>query len=368
MPQHLKFLQTPYQILYGIFNFDYFGIEQLSFCLFRDFEVLDIIAFKYISILVAFGLILTLITVLRNNTCKRIFHLRQRFSAKISVVNGLSAFLVTCYAQCTKTSFYILKYTTPVGYNGKLENHYSYYGALIYLSHRHLLYAVPALFSLIVITTLPPLLLLLHPLSLQVLSLCGLSEHWLVNKALQITGINKLMPLIDCFQGCYKNKLRFFAGLYFLYRVAILMCFLLIEEGNDFHHYYIGIIILILGVHSVTQPYKKQSHNILDSLILLNLALINVCSILANHFMGKHEISYEYAKGNGIMIIGGIQLVLIYLPLVVATIIMVRKVGRRLCNHLQCNTRPTEELCDNDHLDQNSRQSGISYGSTGSCS
>lgn len=357
VPQDVfQYMQTPYRLLYGLFNFEYFGIEYLSFCLYRDFEVLDILAFKYITIVVAIGLVLALIAVMRHTAWSRFFRLRRRISSKTSVVNGLSAFLVTCYAQCTKTSFHILKYSTPMGYMGKRAGHYSYYGALIYLSPQHLLYTIPALFSLIVITTLPPLILLLYPLSLQLLALCRLSEHWLVTKILRLLGINKLKPLIDSFQGCYKNRMRFFAGLYFVYRVAIWMCFLLIEEGGDFRFYSISIILLIFCIHSTVQPYKKRAHNILDSLILLNLVLVNLCSLLASNSMGKRERSYEYTIDHGIMFIGCTQLVLIYLPMVIAVCVAVKKVAAGL---FRCSTaQKVEEMHGNDSFDQNRRNYG----------
>ena len=31
----------------------------------------------------------------------------------------------------------------------------------------------------------------------------------------------KFMPFLDSFQACFKDKYRFFAGLYFTYRIAI---------------------------------------------------------------------------------------------------------------------------------------------------
>lgn len=355
---NFQYFQTPYQLVYGLFNFEYFGIEKLSFCLSRDFQVLDIIAYKYVTTLIAFGLVLILIGVARYCSCRRLFRLRRRISSKISLVNGLSAFLVTCYAQCTKTSFYILKYTTPVGYNGKLEKHYSFYGALIYFSSSHFLYAGPALVSLIVITTLPPLVLLLHPLSLQLLSLCGLSEHWIVNKILHLTGINKLMPLIDCFQGCYKNRLRFFASLYFVYRVAILVCFLIIEDGTDFCLYSICILILILGIHSTARPYKKHVHNMVESLILLNLAMVNACSILDSHSTRKQETSYKYTTSRATVIIGSLQLVLIYLPLAVAAVILLHRLGKRL---RYFSATPNEQMCETDFFQHNRQCIGTTY-------
>ena len=230
-----SYLRTPYRLVYGLFNFEFFHQEELSFCLWRNAQVLDILAVKYITVVIAFGLVLAFTAVLQNHSCIKLCHLRKKVSAKISVVNGLSAFLVTCYAQCTRTSFYILRYTEPIGYNGRRIGYYSYYGGLPYFKGRHLIYAIPALISLVFVTILPPLVLLLYPLSLQLFSLCGLSEHWIVNKTLQLTGINKLKPFIDCFQSCYKDRLRFFAGIYFVYRITILLAFTISVNSTLFN-------------------------------------------------------------------------------------------------------------------------------------
>ena len=158
--QSFEYLQSPYRIVFGLFNFEYFGIEQLSFCLWKDFQVLDVLVFKYITILIGFGLVLIFIAIVRKDGCRRLIRMRRRVKNNDSIVHGLSAFLVICYAQCTKTTFYILKYVTPIGYNGTLQNSYTYYGGIIYFSSQHLIYAVPALISFVVVTILPPLILI----------------------------------------------------------------------------------------------------------------------------------------------------------------------------------------------------------------
>ena len=325
-PKFFGYLQTPYRIFYGLLNFEYFKIEQLSFCLWENFQVLDIIVFKYITILIGFLLVIVFIAILQVNACQRFFHLKRRVRASSSIVHGLSAVLVTCYVQCTKTSFYILKFVAPVGYNGKASMYnYSFYGGLIYFSPRYLIYAVPALLSLVVVTILPPFILILNPLALKMLSVCGLSEHWLVDKVLQFTCANKLMPFIDCFQGCYKDELRFFSGLHFMYRVAILLCFSLVQTSIDMQIYTTGIIVVILGIHSIAQPYRNKTHNVVNLLALLDFMLISICAICASSSKTAHESSYDYDIGSDILLLGCLQLMLIYLPVIVALCVAARR-------------------------------------------
>ncbi len=47
-------LRTGYRLFYGVFNFEYFTLEGMSFCLWKDLQILDIIAFKYITLIIAF--------------------------------------------------------------------------------------------------------------------------------------------------------------------------------------------------------------------------------------------------------------------------------------------------------------------------
>ncbi len=321
----IPYYRKTYRVFYGIFNFEFFVIKPFSFCLWKDFQILDVMVFKYITILAALALVVALISLLKSNKCGWLLKWRTRITTKTSFVHGLSAFLVICYSQCTKTSFLILKSATPTGVNGTTVHRYSYYGGLPYLEGRHLIYAIVAIISLIFVTILPPLILLLHPLSLHLLSLCGRSEHWIVNKILKLTAINRLMPFLDCFQSCYKDRLRFFAGLYFVYRVVIQCTY------NGFETYY-GYrvssdiaLILFLGIHSVVQPYKNRIHNLIDSLVFLNLALILAISIFTVFIMEDIE-DKNYDSNPFLMVLTVIQLVLLYLPMIVAVLYAVVKV------------------------------------------
>lgn len=332
----LFYLHIPYRIFYGLFNLEYFNIEQLSFCLWADANALDTIAFKYVTILVGLGLVLTIIALLHNNQCNRLCRLRRKVSTKKSVVNGLCTFLVICYAQCTKTSFHILKHSVPIGYNGKHEKHYSYYGGLPFFSTQHLPYAVPALISLVFVTILPPLILLLYPLSLQLLSICGLSEHRVVNTILKFTGIYKIIPFIDSFQSCYKDRLRFFAGLYFIYRIAALLVFAFNDTSYNFNTTSVVLLVLLLGIHSIVQPYKQRLHNKIESLVLFNLILIKCCDVrLKEDLYNKEKVDSYF------LIISAFQLVLLYLPMLV----ILFTIGRFCLVYFKCKyyKRNTED-------------------------
>ena len=353
-----SYLRMPYRIFYGLFNFEFFNVKHLSFCLWKGAGILDVIAMKYVTIAVAFGLVLSVIAILRNNLCSRLFCMRRychNISAKISVVHGLSAFLVICYSQCTKTSFYILKQTRPVGYENVLENYYTYYGGLPYFGREHLKYAVPALLSLVFVTILPPLILLLYPLSLRLLSLCGLSEHWIVNNILKLSGINKLKPLIDSFQSCYKDRLRFFAGLYFVYRVVILFLFSMIPDSFGFCISSSILLVFITGMHTSLRPFREDTHNILDTLLLFNLAIINGCAVISRYMVNQLSDPRQKLTNSYILSVSAIQLVFLYLPMLVGFFLLCRRGLQCLKSRYRNHETEVDDILDRD-ADYNSAE------------
>jgi len=309
-------LRTPYRMFYGLFNFEFFSIEYVSFCPWKGSQILDVLVLKYATIALALCLVILLVALLRNNYCVNMCYLRKHINASSSVVHGLSAFLVICYAQSSRITFYVLRYTSLSGFNGKTKNEdFSYYGGLPYLKERHLWYAIPAFVSLVFITVIPPLILILYPLTLQLLSLCHLSEHWAIMKLLRAISIHRFIPFIDCFQSCYKDNCRCFAGLYFVYRIIILGCFTSNSQRWIFHVNSEIALVAFLGIHCIVQPYKRRLHNILDSLIFVNLALINGIEILTEQLYNNTSLNSNNSSLIGIYIINSVQLVLLYLPM-----------------------------------------------------
>ena len=183
-------------------------------------------------------------------------------------------------------------------------------GELKYFSKEHLPYAIPSLLCLLTIGLFPPALILAYPLLNKVLAMFSLDDKMAVNNIIQKLSISRLKPLLDSIQGCFKDNLRFFAGLYFLYRWSILL-----TCNGNFSTYYTAvgdIIILILTLHTICQPYIKRAHNIIDALLLADLALINSLSFLNYHKSLSQGMQYGATISPAI-----VQLVLLYLPLVV---------------------------------------------------
>ena len=206
----IKVLQEGYQFIYGIFNFNFFSV--LPFCLWEGAFIMDLLAFKYATTAFAFILIFLIVTVMNisSNRCPCLKRFKLLTERKSSLTHGISTFIVVSYAQCTGVSFAILRRVHLQGKPGVQPIPVSYYGGLSFLGKKHLVYAIPAIVVCLTFVSLPPICLITYPAILHLLSFCGLSEHPVVSKALLFINIERLKPLFDSNQGCYKDKLRFF--------------------------------------------------------------------------------------------------------------------------------------------------------------
>lgn len=303
------------RLFYDLFNLDYFSISELSFCLWKDATVIDLLAFKYVTVIFALGLVVSLILIMRHVKCTKMEKL-LKIKERVSVIKGLSAFLIICYAQCAKTSFYIL---TPIllrTQGGKTGRAVTLFGGLPFLEGRHLFYAIMAILFILTLVTIPPLLLVFYPLSVQLLALCKLSEHWVVGKLLKVLQIYRLKPLIDSFQGCYKDRFRFFAGLYFIYRILILASYSITRSTSQFFIIAQFLLLAFMGLHSIFQPYRKQTHNTIDSLLFCNLVLINGCTIFLDVYNVESRENHFAGSGHATSLFVALQVFLLYVPMI----------------------------------------------------
>ena len=149
----VNILQAGHQLIYGIFNIEFFSV--FPFCLWEGATILDVLAFKYVTTFFALVLV-TLIVLTRNFSlmnmcCLRISRCKAktlRWRRDSSITHGISTFLIICYGQYTRVSFFILTWTYLQGMPGIKSIPVTYYGGLPYFSNSHLFYAIPAIFVL----------------------------------------------------------------------------------------------------------------------------------------------------------------------------------------------------------------------------
>lgn len=295
--------------IYKFLNFDFFIVNELSFCLWKGASTLDTIIFKYVTVL--YALLLIVLTVWLMNKCnvyKRLSCLRVS-TVKSSVIHGISAFLVMVYTQCAKVSFKLLDFTVIYS-KGHVYNHVvaTYQGNIKYFEPNHLPYAIPAIVSIIVVIVTPIVILTLYPSVFKVTSFFKLEEKICISCIVQRLPHAYLKPFTDSFQSCFKDNMRFFAGFYFVYRVVILIGWFAPTHLTQSYMFLELILITILVIHAIAQPYISRKHNILDALLFFNLAVINGITVYNYHYAKYYRYKgYEFIT---------IQLVLVYIPLI----------------------------------------------------
>ena len=203
-----------YSVILGVLRLDILTMDELSFCLWEGATVLDNLLFRYLTTLFTLFLITAYILAARHNVRDRLVCfkklrgvIRQVPAFHSAVIHGISTFLILTYTQLTITSFQILSRLLLYGEGGKvvgsvvrLQGNVDYFGA------DHLPYAIPALLVLVFLSLPPPLLLISYPLLWKIKArLMGQSGNdrtvWL---------IWKLLPLIDSFQGVFRDNCHYY--------------------------------------------------------------------------------------------------------------------------------------------------------------
>ena len=295
------------EMLYTMTNLNYFNLEALSFCLWKGAGTLDIIAWKYVTIVYALFIIIVVYSM-NTTTLKKICKCWRPKKHKDAVIHGLTTFLVMCYSQCTTVTFLLFYNTDLIGHDHTvLKSVVFFSGELEYFSRRHLSYILPAMIFLLLIVIAPPILLIMYPLGFKLLALCKLSELRMVTRAANIIPVQ----LFDSLQSCFKDKFRFFSGLYFFYRVFPQFLFALSKSFMNFYLSAEIFLIIVLAVHAIVQPYKQHWHNIIDTLLFTDLAIINAISLYNYHLVNEMKKNYH----DLLVVTTSIQIIFICLPL-----------------------------------------------------
>ena len=91
----------------------------------------------------------------------------------------------------------------------------------------------------------------------------------------------KIKPLLDQFQGCYKDKYRFFAGYYMICRLVV-MIIVIANSSIDSTASYLLIVAcgIIALLHIAVKPYNNEILNTFDAVILLLIILIAAVPVI----------------------------------------------------------------------------------------
>ena len=181
-----------------------------------------------------------------------------RWSMKIAsivshcIIRVICLLLLLAYTSLASTSLQILR---PLYYHD-IDDAYTYLSPSIkYFTGQHVAYGVIACVCGLFIVISLPMLLFLQP--------------FLRSKINFI----KIKPLLDQFQGCYKDQYHWFAAYYLICRL-IIIGITFANNFNDALYYLQTAGITIVMIHVWFQPYKSDTLNMVDGIILLTMILI----------------------------------------------------------------------------------------------
>ena len=242
--------------------------------------------FIHYSHAVAISLVLILIIVI------------TRFSARIAlfvsrcIIRVICLLILLAYTSIASTSLQLLQ---PLRFTG-VKEWYAYSSPRIqYFCGRHAIYGVVAIICELVIGIGLPLLLLFEP--------------FLSRKINFI----KIKPLLDQFQGCYKDKYRCFAAYYLICRqVIFLILYTFNSNYYDMLFYLQTVCVVSVLIHMWFQPYRKQFLNALDGLML---SLI-VFEININTFPFLKDVTVE------------IVMIIVIIPLLLISSVAIKNVSQ----------------------------------------
>ena len=239
--------------------------------------------FIHYSHAVAVSLLLLLIVVAARCSSRITFYVRHR------IIRVICLLILLSYTSIASTSLQLL---LPLRFTD-VQQWYTYSSPHIkYFHQQHAVYGVVAVICELVIVVGLSLLLLLEPVLSRKINFI------------------RIKPLLDQFQGCYKDKYRWFAAYYLICRQVI---FLIVYAFNSNYYnmlFYLQTACIVIAlIHIWFQPYRDELLNALDSVMLLIMVLI----VNINTFPFLHEITTE------------ISLILVMLPLFLYCTVAIKK-------------------------------------------
>ena len=249
-----------------------------QFCFITNMSGIDQQFIHYIHP-VAISLFLIMITVLARRSHRLSYFIRK------GIIRVICCLLLLSYTSLATTSLLLMR---PLIFHD-VDKVYTYVSPDVeYFHGRHLVFGiVAALFTVVIVIGLP-LLLALEPFL-----------NFKIN-------FIRIKPLLDQFQGCYKDKYRCFAAYYMICRLTIITI-ILINSFNDslFQYLLITVCMVTAILHQLFRPYSSSLLNKFDGCILQLLALVSATPLV------KFQDNFDSS------LVVGMTFVLIILPLLV---------------------------------------------------
>lgn len=288
---------------YRVWSFDYPEIFQVKVCLYESLRIMHAIAFRYIHALYPIMLVaVTLLLIeLHARNCKPVVYLwkplcflcvrlRRKWEVKTSVIDAFATVILLSYSKVVNTSLYLLTRNYVRNSHGEhIETRLDYDTSVVYFEGQHVVLAGVAILILCTFGTIPPLLLLLYP------------SQWFFKflTKVKLDGWHGLHVFVETFQGSFKNRAdgsperRWFAGVYFLFRIIVFVVFAVSDELVQLHFHLAITYTVFLLLMVILKPYKNNFYTYLDASFMGILILIN-CSVVycVTYIQVRRNIGY----------------------------------------------------------------------------
>jgi len=179
------------------------------------------------------------------------------------IIHVICFLLLLSYTSVAETSLLLLRSRT---FND-IDKIYTYLSPdTEYFHGRHLPYVLIAILCTLLIVVGLPLLLLLEPYLYQKINFI------------------KIKPLLDQFQGCYKDKYRSFSAYYMICRLIIILIIIANPSNNDNSQYLLIIFTSLLAfIHVTLKPYKSNILNVFDSFVLQLMIVVSMVPLIDSY-------------------------------------------------------------------------------------
>ncbi len=324
---HFDYGLNTYRFLFGIFNLEFIENYISPICFSPNFTILSIFIMDYAVALFPLFMIPVVIVFLKiSERCclknqylsvkkRRVFLSISRLASLLSsnkrktindaILPAFASFLLLSYTKLSITSSYILNSQNPINSSGV-----QVYPPRVYFAAQYTVndivfhyYRIPANIFMLIVTLLP-LVFLDYPLRIL--------ERFITRvKCLRmIYPVDKVHLFMNMFQGCYRDKMRFFAGLYFVFRLVINVSYVATSSRLEQLLVQQAATTLMIAILALCQPYEKKFLNYVDILIFTNLAFLNSVSFYIHAFNSTDpSLNPPYS----ILVL---QYVLVFIPLV----------------------------------------------------
>ena len=198
-----------------------------------------------------------------------------------------------------------------------LQGSLKYFGDLLYD-----VYAVGSVFTIVTVISIPTIILIFHPIVIGIARYFEWGETKCVLLINKILLIHNLKPVLDSFQGDYKDNLSYFAGLYsFLYRI-IFFSIVAAVSSPDIDNLLLLIVaffMIILLIHVLVMPFKSYIDNASYTVTYFLMLAMFVLEL------------YIYSTGKSSPGLAWLEIILSLLPLVCLILYCLWKVSDMVC-------------------------------------